>query len=77
MMSMRSWFAARGLVRPRRGRWIAGVAAGLARRFDVPVSHMRLLWVLSILLPGPQMVLYVALWILLPAEPPHSASERT
>jgi phage shock protein PspC (stress-responsive transcriptional regulator) len=77
MMSMRSWFAARGLVRPRRGRWIAGVAAGLARRFDVPVSHMRLLWVLSILLPGPQIVLYIALWILMPAEPPEPGSERT
>lgn len=76
-MTTRSWFATRGLVRPRSGRWVAGVAAGLARRFDMPVSHMRLLWVLSILLPGPQVVLYIALWILMPAEPPQPDSEWT
>ena len=76
MISVRSWFAARGFVRPRNGRWIAGVAAGLARRFDMRVSVMRLLWVLALVLPGPQVLLYIALWILMPAEP-HPASTRT
>jgi phage shock protein C len=30
--------------------------------------QVRLLFVLSCLLPGPQVLLYVALWIILPAE---------
>ncbi|GAA2341278.1 hypothetical protein GCM10009854_17200 [Saccharopolyspora halophila] len=45
---------------------IAGVCAGLAHRFGLPVFLVRLLFVLSCLLPGPQVVLYIVLWILLP-----------
>jgi phage shock protein PspC (stress-responsive transcriptional regulator) len=56
------------LVRPRRGRMIAGVCAALARRFEVRPSRVRLVFVLSCLLPGPQFLLYVALWINLPSE---------
>jgi phage shock protein PspC (stress-responsive transcriptional regulator) len=56
------------LARPRRGRIVAGVCAALARRFDVSPTVMRLLFVLSCLLPGPQILLYVALWIILPSE---------
>lgn len=55
------------LVRPRQ-RWIAGVCSGLARRFGVSAGTMRLVFVLSCLLPGPQFVLYIALWILMPSE---------
>ena len=69
-MTVRAWFAARGLVRPRRGRWLAGVAAGLAGWIGMRVSVVRLFWILSLLLPGPQIVLYVALWILMPGEEP-------
>ena len=57
-----------GLVRPRRGRWIAGVCAGLARRFGLSVTTVRLLFVVSILLPGPQVVIYLLLWILIPSD---------
>ena len=55
------------LVRPRE-RWIAGVCSGLARRFGVSAATVRLLFVISCLLPGPQFLLYIALWILMPAE---------
>ena len=58
----------RRLARPRNDRWIAGVCSGLARRFGVSPGIMRLLFVVSCLLPGPQFLLYVALWILLPSE---------
>lgn len=57
-----------GLVRPCDGRMIAGVCAGLAQRFGVRPWQMRLLFILSCLLPGPQFLLYIALWILLPSE---------
>jgi phage shock protein PspC (stress-responsive transcriptional regulator) len=56
------------LVRPRGGRMIAGVCAALAKRFDARPSQVRLLFVLSCLLPGPQFLLYIALWIVIPSE---------
>jgi len=54
------------LVRPRGDRVIAGVCSGLARRFGMKPGTMRLLFVLSCLLPGPQFLIYVALWIVVP-----------
>jgi phage shock protein C len=56
------------LARPSRGRVIAGVCAALARRFGMKPWQVRVLFVLSCLLPGPQILLYLALWIILPAE---------
>jgi phage shock protein PspC (stress-responsive transcriptional regulator) len=56
------------LVRPSRGRMIGGVCAGLARRFGVSANTMRLIFVISCLLPGPQILIYIALWILMPSE---------
>ena len=56
------------LSRPRQGRIIAGVCAGLARRFGVDPNVVRLLFILSVLLPGPQFVVYIVLWIVMPAE---------
>ncbi|WP_460770088.1 PspC domain-containing protein [Mariniluteicoccus flavus] len=55
------------LVRPRN-RMIGGVCAGLARRFGTSPNTMRLIFVLSCLLPGPQVIVYLALWALLPNE---------
>jgi phage shock protein PspC (stress-responsive transcriptional regulator) len=57
-----------GLVRPRRGRWIAGVCAALARRFELSPTTVRLAFIVSCLLPGPQIVVYLLLWILIPSE---------
>ncbi|EST23561.1 phage-shock protein [Streptomycetaceae bacterium MP113-05] len=54
------------LVRPHDTRMIAGVCAGLARRFGTRPATMRVIFVVSCLLPGPQFLLYLALWILLP-----------
>jgi phage shock protein PspC (stress-responsive transcriptional regulator) len=56
------------LTRPRQGRMIAGVCAALARRFDAKPWQVRVLFVLSCLLPGPQFVIYLALWIILPSD---------
>jgi phage shock protein PspC (stress-responsive transcriptional regulator) len=60
--------ASRRLVRPRRGRWIAGVCAGIGDRFGVSANVVRAIFVASIILPGPQFVVYLALWILIPSE---------
>ena len=58
----------RTLSRPTDDRWVAGVCAGLARRFGTTPNTMRLIFVLSCLLPGPQLLVYGALWILVPNE---------
>ena len=47
---------------------IAGVCAGIADRFGVSRTLVRLAFVLSLLLPGPQILLYVILWIAIPSE---------
>ncbi|MFE9841113.1 PspC domain-containing protein [Streptomyces goshikiensis] len=56
------------IARPRDGRMIGGVCAGLARRFGMSAKTMRVIFVLSCLLPGPQFLIYLALWVLLPNE---------
>ena len=56
------------LVRPRRDRIVAGVCSALARRFGMKPWQVRLLFVVSCLLPGPQILLYAALWVILPGE---------
>lgn len=56
------------LARPQNGRMIGGVCAALARRFGTSATTMRVIFVASCLLPGPQFLLYLALWILLPNE---------
>lgn len=56
----------RTLTRPRDRRVIAGVCAGLADRFGMSPRTVRLLFVLSCLLPGPQFVIYLVLWLIMP-----------
>lgn len=54
------------LVRPREGKIIAGVCAGLAQRYGWNANVVRGIFLLSCLLPGPQFLIYIALWILMP-----------
>ncbi|GAA2091803.1 PspC domain-containing protein [Microlunatus panaciterrae] len=56
------------LSRPRNDRMIAGVCSGIARRFGLNPNLVRLAFVLSMLLPGPQILLYIAGWLLIPEE---------
>jgi len=57
------------LVRPRSDRMIAGVCSGIGRRFGISSNVVRLVFVLSLLLPGPQILIYLAGWVLMPQEP--------
>jgi phage shock protein PspC (stress-responsive transcriptional regulator) len=68
LTNTRSNVGDRGLVRPRRGRLVAGVAAGLARRYGKSAGLVRVLFLASMLLPGPQILAYIALWIVMPKE---------
>jgi phage shock protein C len=60
--------ASNALVRPSRGRILGGVCAGVARRFELSPTLVRVLFVLSMLLPGPQVLAYIVLWIVVPSE---------
>jgi phage shock protein PspC (stress-responsive transcriptional regulator) len=65
----------RKLVRPRENRMIAGVCAGLARRYGMSAGLVRLLFVLSVVLPGSQVIVYLVLWILMPNEDRYLANQ--
>ncbi len=69
MSQIKTSFARQGLVRPREGRVIAGVCAGLGRRFGLDPWPARLLFIVVLmLLPGSQIIIYPVLWILMPSE---------
>ena len=71
MESIHSTFHQSGLVRPQEGRVLAGVCAGLGRRFGLGPWPARLLFVLILLiLPGSQLLIYPVLWIVMPNEAP-------
>ncbi len=58
-----------GLVRPLDGRILAGVCAGLGRRFGLEPWPARLLFVLVLMVvPGSQLLVYPILWIVMPSE---------
>ncbi len=56
------------LSRPHDDRIIAGVCSGIARYFNVSPNLVRLLFALSLLLPGPQILIYIVGWIFMPEE---------
>lgn len=56
------------LSRPSHDRMIAGVCSGLARRFGMSANVVRVIFLLSMLLPGPQILIYIGGWILIPDE---------
>ena len=62
-------FARQGLIRPREGRVLGGVLAGLGQRLGLEPWTARLLFVLVLMvLPGSQILIYPVLWILMPSE---------
>ena len=64
-------FRHQGLVRPADQRVLAGVCAGLGRRFGISPWPARLLFLLILMVvPGSQILIYPVLWILMPAERP-------
>jgi phage shock protein C len=67
MESIHAAFRREGLVRPKDGRVLGGVIAGLGRRLGIDPWPARLLFVLVLMLiPGSQLLIYPILWILMP-----------
>jgi phage shock protein C len=69
MDSVHAAFRRQGLTRPRDGRVLGGVIAGLGRRFGIDPWPARLLFVLLLMIiPGSQFLIYPILWIFMPTE---------
>jgi phage shock protein PspC (stress-responsive transcriptional regulator) len=60
--------ASHRLRRDTQHKVIAGVCAGIARRYGLSRGGLRLAFVISCVLPGPQFVAYLLLWVLIPAD---------
>jgi phage shock protein C len=57
------------LYRSRSRRLVGGVCGGIAEYFGWDPMLVRLVFVASLLLPGPQVLLYLVAWIVIPYEP--------
>lgn len=56
------------LARDSRNKVIGGVCAGVARRLGADPWLIRLLFIVSLALPGPGMLVYLVLWAVLPLD---------
>jgi phage shock protein C len=52
---------------------VAGVCGGLAQSFNLDATLIRILFVVLAVLGGSGLLLYVAMWIIVPNEPSASA----
>ena len=57
------------LVRPRLGRKVAGVCLGFAEYFDIDVSLVRVVWLITALMTCVGFIPYILAWIVMPEEP--------
>jgi len=65
------------LVRPRDGRMLAGVCAGVADYFSLDVTLVRVIWaVVSVLTGGAGVLAYLAAWAIIPDEGQKSPSDE-
>ncbi len=60
------------MYRSRKHRIIGGVCGGIAERYKMSPTTVRILALLSCVLPGPQFLVYILLWILIPKTPDYA-----
>ncbi len=59
----------RTLVRPRKGRMVAGICAGIAEYFGLDVTLVRMIVaVVSVFTGGAGVLAYLAAWMIIPDE---------
>jgi phage shock protein C len=61
--------ATRKLYRSKTNRQVAGVCGGLAEYFNLDAALIRILFVVLAVLGGSGLVIYVAMWIIVPKQP--------
>lgn len=61
--------ARRRFRRSKRGRWVAGICAGIARHWGWDVRLVRLVWLVGTVIPVlPGLPVYLLLWLLVRTE---------
>lgn len=60
-------FYQRRLQRSADDRWLGGVLGGVAQTYNWNSALVRLLFIISFLLPGPQILIYLVAWFIMPA----------
>jgi phage shock protein PspC (stress-responsive transcriptional regulator) len=60
--------ASRRLTRDTQHKVLGGVCAGIARCYGISTTTLRLAFVISCVLPGPQFIAYLVLWVVLPPD---------
>jgi len=58
-----AYAARKRFVRSTNDRKVAGVCAGVADYFDMDPTLVRILWALATLIPGPNVLAYIVIWI--------------
>ncbi len=57
------------LYRSKSERMIAAVCGGLASRYEIDVTWVRLFFVLFFFLGGSALLIYMIMWMIVPFEP--------
>ena len=66
------------LMRPRDGRMLAGVCAGVADYFSLDVTLVRVIWaVVSVITGGAGVLAYLVAWIIIPDQGQKSSLAET
>lgn len=61
--------AEKRLMRAREDKWIAGVCSAFARYFEIDITLVRLVWLLTIIVAGTGILVYLICWLVIPLEP--------
>jgi phage shock protein C len=61
--------ATRKLYRSKTNRQVAGVCGGLAEYFNLDPTLIRVLFIVLAVLGGSGIIIYLAMWILVPSQP--------
>ncbi|HKV60601.1 MAG TPA: PspC domain-containing protein [Candidatus Acidoferrum sp.] len=58
-----AYYQRKRFVRSTNDRKVAGVCAGVADYFDMDPTLVRVLWALATMIPGPNILAYIVIWI--------------
>jgi len=59
----------RKLYRSKKDSMLGGVASGLANYFDIDISIVRIIFIVTVFIGGGGILAYIIFWIVIPQEP--------
>lgn len=57
----------RRLTRSTTNNWLGGVLSGIGETYGINTTLLRVLFIASMALPGPQVLVYLVAWLIMPA----------